>query len=430
VCAAGLLLAVLTLSFAPANGQEPTWVQILDNQAITINQLDPSIPGSVESGWNTGIVTLDNAELALDGYTGGFLQVVEYDPNNADSITGIWTVQNVPIKDPSVEPADSEFYTFAFQHNGPVNNIVVGVYFTAAPVNTGRQGGGNKKGAVPNGVIPAPRHNFPVLQVPLVIRPGVLYPNPTNVPIFNQVLPIDATQKDTKNDPLTTQDSVKQQVNQCAPASVADSLQYLMVNDGNMNVPSTQKNSRVGALDKTTGRAAGVGTAMLNLIRGKLAYINQKNLNLVVHHQGRFCPTANFAGPGCQQGVINDGKTPPGMVTSTPGNGVGNNGVALPDASYITSELDNKEDVEMCFAWVGGAHCVQVTGYNWQMGYLALTIIQDPAQGNNAVPTTPQTPGAHMTVHVGTTGDGRLWILDWPSGPAQIGNVISESPGQ
>ena len=424
-----LACLVLLLSHLPATGQDIIWQQIFDQQAVSFGQADPTLPNSVVSDWNTGIVTLNNQELLQDGFTGGFLQVLEFDPEGSQYY-GKWILQNIPIANPATLAGDSEVFTFGAPNAGPVGNFKAGVYFTRTPVAPGPANQMRRPGGAAPG--PPPRQVFPVPRFPFVIGPGVVFNPPQRPPTAAQVQPIDATQKDTSNPPLTNQDSVKQQVNQCAPASVANSLEYLKVNDGNQNVPSGQANSRVGALDAAMGRAAGRGTPPLNIIQGKLAYLNQKGLNLVVRHQGRFCPGLNPDANTCKQGQITDGKNPPGAVTSTPGaaGGVGAGGTATPTPAFLTSELDNKEDVEICFSWAGppaGAHCVQVTGYNWKNGYLALTIIQDPNQGQ-AGNTGPQTPGAHMTVQVGKTPDGRLWIKDWPGGPALISNVITESP--
>jgi hypothetical protein len=41
----------------------------------------------------------DFAELAADGYTGGYLQVLEFDSSNPDD-DGAWVVQNLPIEGP------------------------------------------------------------------------------------------------------------------------------------------------------------------------------------------------------------------------------------------------------------------------------------------------------------------------------------------
>jgi hypothetical protein len=305
------------------------------------------------------------------------------------------------------------------------------VYFTRVPVAAGAPRNQFRKPNPPPKA-PPPRVVFPVPRIPLIIRPGMQIPLPNVVPPPLQIGPIDATQMDTKNAPLTNQDSVKQLPNQCAPASVANSLQYLMVNDGNMNVPSGMPNSRVAALDTAMGRQAGKGTPTLKIIQGKLKYINQKGgLNLVVKHQGRFCPGVNQNDPACQQGQITDDQKPAGAVTSMPGTAGGvdpKKGTQYPKPAFITSEIDMMEDVEMCFIWPTGAHCVQVTGYNWEKGFLALTIIQDAAQGQAGDTTSNKVKGAHMTVHVGMTADGRLWIQDWPGGPALVTNVTTESP--
>jgi len=127
------------------------------------------------------------------------------------------------------------------------------------------------------------------------------------------------------------------------------------------------------------------------------------------------------------------------MVMSMPGNAMAmppiTNNPPRPNAAFVTSELDNKEDMEICFRWASGNHCVQVNGYNWVNGYLQLNIVQDPNQGPVTPPATGRTvnpmtnPLANTTVTVGMGPDGYLWMTNWPPGvPAQITHAITESP--
>jgi len=442
--AAALLCVAFFLWLPPATGQSnPTWVQIFDQQAVSFSQLDPTTPDTIAPDWNQGVITMNYQQLLMDGFSGGYLQVLEFNPSEPTAEDGAWILQNIPIMDPSFIGGDSAVFTFAVHNSGPVGTFPVGVYAVVKPPAPAPARGTNqpKQPMLP----PAPKAPPPRVFVPANPKqvtigqgmPALATPPVTYRP--DQILPVDATQADTKNAPLTNQNPVAELPSQCAPGSVANSLTYLGVNDGNTNAPSGQPNSRVAGVDAAMGRQAGKGTPTLNIIQGKLMYINQKGLKLVVHHQGRFCPTNNINDQKCQQGTIDDGGNPPGAVTSTPGagGGVGNNGTLMPKAAFLTGELDNKEDVEICFRWAGpppGAHCVQTTGYNWESGYLRLTIIQDPNQGpTNTVPggrmvDAAKVPLARMPVHVGLGPDGNLWIQDWPAGPAQITNIISESP--
>ncbi len=91
--------------------------------------------------------------------------------------------------------------------------------------------------------------------------------------------------------------------------------------------------------------------------------------------------------------------------------------------------------MEICFNWPGGgptpagAHCVRATGYNWVKGFLKLNVIQDPAQGKGLdINTKDAVNGARAVLNIGLGTDKRLWITNWPGGPANITNVVSESP--
>ena len=63
---------------------------------FTFSQLSPTDPDSFVPDWQTGMVTIDYNRLQLDGFPpGGFIQVVEYDPNDPSS-EAFWVVQNLP----------------------------------------------------------------------------------------------------------------------------------------------------------------------------------------------------------------------------------------------------------------------------------------------------------------------------------------------
>ena len=114
-------------------------------------------------------------------------------------------------------------------------------------------------------------------------------------------------------DGLTEKDSVEQAKNECAPAAVANSMEYLKVDDKLKNVPSTgnqANSSRVGALGRAMNYNPALGTSALNILQGKKNYMQQKRLNLETESQGRFCPTASIDPrcPGGQNG--SDGVTP------------------------------------------------------------------------------------------------------------------------
>src|SRR5262249_23724977 len=154
--------------------------------------------------------------------------------------------------------------------------------------------------------------NAPVRQLPFVVGGLRVPPLPRLVPTPNQILPIDPKRTDSQ-DALTDADSVEQRKNECGPASVANSIEYLKVNDGLKNVQGTgqaKDKSRVDWLDIVMG-FTNMGTPSGGILGGKLLYINGNNptgkpLGITVHRQGRFCPANSVEGPDCPGGVNGD----------------------------------------------------------------------------------------------------------------------------
>jgi hypothetical protein len=290
---------------------------------------------------------------------------------------------------------------------------------------------------------PAKPQFYPARQVPSGIG-GLLPPQIDNPPDPTTILPIDPTMKRSDSrDSLTDVPSVKQQPNECAPAAVANSMNYLVVKDGATDNPSVflpvqgkatpppDPNSRVRWLDVQMKYTA-AGTSALLIKQGKEAYIAGKNakgqktnpsgqaLPLTMDSQGRFC-LAPSIDPNCNPGE----------------NGASGATVTEP---FITDALQAKKDVEVCFAWpaypgaVGppvrqptkaGAHCVFVTGYHFVNGFLELDCTQDFKQGKPG--GVGDGDGGKVTLRVGTV-NGQLWIPSFFGRPALITNAITEAP--
>jgi hypothetical protein len=232
------------------------------------------------------------------------------------------------------------------------------------------------------------------------------------------ITPVDPNLKRTDSqDGLTLADSVEQARNECAPAAVANSMEYLKVKDKLENVPNNQADSRVAALDRAMGYSPALGTAALNILQGKLNYIQQKKLALVTESQGRFCPTASI-----------DPKCPGGQNGSD---------AVTPTVDFITTALTDKKDVELCFAWAAkpatpttafsppGAHCVFVTGYRFVFGFLRLDATQDLDQGNRG--GVGWEAGGHVSMTIGTFNN-QLWIKNWFGRTALVTHAITEGP--
>src|SRR6202011_4252048 len=92
----------------------------------------------------------------------------------------------------------------------------------------------------PQRVMPQAR---PVRLIPTNIG-RVLIPPPPKPPDPDKIKAVDPDLKRTDSqDELTEANSVEQARNECAPASVANSMEYLEVKDRLKNVPSNEANS-------------------------------------------------------------------------------------------------------------------------------------------------------------------------------------------
>jgi hypothetical protein len=394
-------------------GEENTWTPVLDSQAVTFGQVNPLVPDSVVSDWQAGVVFVDQKRLRHEGIT-GYIQVLEFgaSPQEAN-----WVVQNYPVTGPNALAGNSAPYTFATPPSGPLASTLVAVVNTKRPVTPVPP---NRPVVPPQRVTP---QAHPIRLIPTNIG-GVLIPPPPTAPELDKITPVDPDMKRTDNqDGLTEKDSVEQAKNECAPAAVANSMEYLKVDDKLKNVPSTgnqANSSRVGALGRAMNYNPALGTSALNILQGKKNYIQQKRLNLETESQGRFCPTASID-PRC------------------PGGQNGSDGVT-PTENFITKALKDKKDVELCFSWPAkpgsagppptvastpGAHCVFVTGYRFVNGFLRLDVVQDLDQGRMG--GLGWEDGGHMSLTIGMSNN-QLWIKNWFGQAAQVTHAITEAP--
>jgi hypothetical protein len=409
---------------------EETWMQITDIYGVTFGQLDPTDPASFVADWNSGLALADSRELSRDGISGGYLQVIEYDPSQPQA-DGLWVVQNLPVENPNVAAGIGAPFVFGVPPGRPIQNMQAAVFQTRFPVPGPRPVPNMPNVPVRPPVNPNPpvRQTVPIHPIPNTIG-GLRIPPPTTVPELKDIQPVDPKMEKTDSqESLTDANSVEQRTNECAPAAVANSLQYLKdnanIDDKARNVPSGQQGSRVGILDQQMGYNAAAGTSTLGILTGKQRYINGANptgrlLPITMNSQGRFCPGASID-PNC------------------PGGQNGDSG-ATPTVDFITKALADRKDVEVCFAWParpasagppptpaspGGAHCVFVTGYRYVNGYLTLDYTHDLNQGRAGGVNWED--GGHMSMRVGIA-NGQLWIRNFFDRPAMLTHVITEGP--
>jgi len=164
--------------------------------------------------------------------------------------------------------------------------------------------------------------------------------------------------------------SFEQDVNQCGPASVSNSLEYLknryglaVPHDNIAGVAGNPANSRVGQIDIAMNRAQGQGISTNSMINGKAKYLADNNLGdkLVYKQYGLGNATIN---------------TPSGVSIFSGSAG----GQSLAD--WLIGELQHGEDVELVINWAGGgAHAVTLFGGGRIAGVPFFAWYHDAKQG-------------------------------------------------
>lgn len=165
--------------------------------------------------------------------------------------------------------------------------------------------------------------------------------------------------------------NIEQDVNQCGPAAVANSLQWLE-NDQGIDVPDEHKpgirdSSLVGELDKAMQRPAHQTVTDGNALRGKIKYVDENDLSdtLKLKHKNR--KGTSF--------VAND-TVKVGNTAS-----IANVDTALSLIDWILQELKDGEDVELGIGWDGGGgHWVDLIGGGYVDGVPWLAWVHDANQ--------------------------------------------------
>ena len=175
---------------------------------------------------------------------------------------------------------------------------------------------------------------------------------------------------------------------QCFPISVANSLQYLEARYG-FPVPNDHTqglkgdNTLVGQLDQrsnrpVTDRRNGSGTPFDDMMRGKLEYLDENDLEdgIVMRHQGR----------GYGSGAIADGDFSIGTVFTVSSEDDG----ATVTWEWVCDQIKAGEDVEMAYSWdnalgqIGGGHAVRIYGCGKTNGRPWIRYLHDRNQNNDS----------------------------------------------
>lgn len=353
-------LAVLALAGMPAGAV----VLTMTDSAITIEQID--FRGGLNSG--TGEFTVDLSAARTAAVTGGDCISVSTCSGfiNATDSGGNWIVRNLPVE--SLFSVDNLSLTTRIDL-GTADGVVrtggsmsLHVEFNTAPTQVFASGPASLFS------LSSTNSNISIGGVGDSLVTGYLNkPNP-NAIIFGGGL---VTPENTFSDFQKGHNNVEAALNQCAPAAVANSLDWLRGSQG-LPVPDPNNlglkgdNTLVGKLDTAmdrivtgpsmggcdgavpeamgaTARQLGCGVWPLD---GKLKYIADNHLGLEVNHQGdpanqTFTGGPRAAGPNPDD-VVLDGNA---NVTR---NGVTSNGRGRTVTwDFIDSEIKRGEDVEL-----------------------------------------------------------------------------------
>jgi len=373
-------------------------VELPDNQGVSFSQLNFTYLGASQSYSSTGQVYVDYGALPDIGSSMGFINVV--------SPSGDWLVQNLPVV-PDITFGLSS--TFDLGISGPVSSLPLCVQYTVDPMQTNPGVSVINDFAASTGGLSTVDFNAQGkgsttrTTVPVPAAPGAITFNPSGL---NEVI----------NQPGHAL-SVEQDTNQCGPAALANSLQYLE-NTFGLNVPhdnvpgiaGNPANSLVGQIDTAMGRAQGETVGDFDYIWGKLQYLgdNVDPNKISVKYQDD-----SYGG-----NITNNG------VTAIDKGGAGN-----PTADFILSELKDGEDVELGITWDGGGgHWVDLIGGGTTLGVPWVAFVHDAKQGDNTTGTGLFEGGMGFSYLQDTDSDGYLNFANFIDGSAgEVDIVVSQS---
>lgn len=350
-----MLLGLLALA-APAYA-----VPVLPGEGFQVSQVNFTFSGASEPDSDYGLAAVNIPQLtASTGISQGFLNVV--------SSSGQWVVRNMVVDSHSGLPGISTMFSLGISPGTQVSSLGLQTELTTHPLASFAGNGSNGTYVVNSVAYNAQGAGAPVTTAPTYIIDPALA-------VFGAIGGTAITWQ-----PGHT--SVEQDDNQCAPAAVANSLDWLRNVKGAtltknlQNVPGiagNPANSLVGALDNAMKRQAGQGVANISdILNGKLKFIdNPKNglkYTLTIQHW----PDANF-GPAGNQTV---GATESIDASKIPGG-------PKKEIDWILSELAMGEDVELRWQWPGdGGHMVDLIGGGRVLGVPWIAFVHDANQGN------------------------------------------------
>lgn len=322
--------------------------QISPGQGLSLYQLDLTYPQAeqLNSPYGLAVVHIDSL-LTATGMPGGFV--------NMATDSG-WVVRNLPVDTASGYPGISVMFDLA--SSGDVSTISASASISQDPVV---EYTGDFRTTFPVGNL---ANNAQGLGDPRPDPPGI------RIDLSEIVFtPVGRFEHEYQSG----HPNIEVDFMQCAPASVANSLQWLEDEYGvvvpHPHQPGIRDNTLVGQLDIAMNRPAHDGVATADeILEGKLGYISDNDLafQLDIKHKNR----------------VGGSELPDADVTVGNATSHADTDATTSLIDWIISELDAGEDVEVCFIWDGGGgHCVDVTGAGYTFGRAWISWVHDANQG-------------------------------------------------
>lgn len=379
----------------------------LPNGALFLRDVNFTYPGASSSTTGVGLGVVDYSAFNSAGYV------------NVE-IGGVWAIQNLPVDPTALSLSIPGLSQYLNLPTGP--DVAILGDFSTAPQEFFPSGS-----AAPAVILKAPTVDVNAqgfIATPPVAPFRTAPPGAQPGPIaFNGNMPTNLLGFQPGH-----LSNIEQDVNQCAPAAVANSLSYLsnrfgfsLSQENVSGVDGDPADSLVGQLDQAMGRSQGQGVGWEPILTGKLNYMEDNDLtDFLVKHQ-----TSDDAPASVRQDVTSAG----GELTSTYRGNI--------TAEFILNELRNGEDVEMGLFWEGGgAHFVDLIGGGTIFGVPWVAFQHDANQGYDAMNMQVAMNGGvglldggyGFSFLVDTDGDGRLNFHNFVDGSnAEVVYILSQS---
>lgn len=385
--------------------------QVVPEQGLTLYQLDLGFPEAEQPDSSYGLAVVNFGQLAeVSGISQGYLNI--FSGLKPDG----WVVRNLPIDATSGIPGWSTMFDLGSE--GDVSELEILAELSAKPVVHFT---GVPKTVFPVGALPydAQGRNAPRRSVPNRLDASVIKFEAEGVidVVFQPGHP-----------------SIEQDDNQCGPAAVANSLQWLEDTYEGVEVPDPHRpgigdDSLVGKLDDAMNRDPHDTVADQDALNGKISYIDGAGLgdDLDLKHKNR---------PG--ESFVPNSDVTVGETTSKADTNAEESLV-----EWVIGELADGEDVELAIGWDdGGGHWVNLIAGGHVLGVPWVGWVHDADQGFDDEGTPDDTSDDTVDENGGNgAGDGGIgWspivdnrIVGFIEGEFAAGTIdlaFSESPSE